>query len=79
MMPRTEPWFCWKSCVQHVGIDARRGQERAQAVDRQHRQRKQNPLAQIRNPEHIGKGFEKLVHDSRSTLPPARVIFSSAD
>src|SRR6266576_1754609 len=33
----------------------------------------------FRNPEHIGEGFEKLVHGRISTLPPARVIFSSAD
>ncbi len=48
---------------QHVGVDARRGQEGAQAIHRQHRQREQQPLAQVRNPEHVGECFKKLVHE----------------
>src|SRR5260370_32358342 len=60
-------------------MDPGRGQNRAQRVHRQHRKRDQEPPAQVRNPEHIGECFEELVHDKISTLPPARVIFSSAD
>src|SRR6202521_2138897 len=64
---------------QNVRVDSRGGQERAQAVHPQHRQREQETLAQVRNPEHVGERFKKLVHDKISALPPARVIFSSAD
>ncbi len=45
---------------EHVGIDARGGQESAQAVDSQHSQRKQDPLAQIRDAKHVGKGLRKI-------------------
>src|SRR4029077_244049 len=51
----------------------------AQSIHRQHAQRKHKPFAQVRNPEHVGECFKKLVHGRISTLPPARVIFSSAD
>src|SRR5207302_10320301 len=64
---------------QNIGVDTGRGQEGAQPIHGQYSQSKQDPPAQIGNPKHIGESFEKLVHDTRSTLPPARAIFSSAE
>src|ERR1700719_5347453 len=49
----------------------------AQPVDREHGQRKQNPLAQVRDAEDIR---QLLKHYCKtSILPPALVIFSCAD
>src|SRR5580704_10286855 len=49
----------------------------AEPVDRKHGQRKQNPLAQVRDAEDVS---QLLKHYCKtSTLPPALVIFSCAD
>src|SRR5580692_5120349 len=49
----------------------------AEPVDREHGQRKQNPLAQVGDTEDVR---QLLKHYCKtSTLPPALVIFSSAD
>ena len=77
--PQHRPLILLEQLRQNVRVDSGCRQKRAHAVHRENRQGKQNPLAQIGNPEHVGEGFKKLVHGSRSTFPPARVIFSSAD
>ena len=79
IMPSTDPWFCWNSCVKTSVLMPGVGMNAPKPIHRQHAQRKQDPIAQVRNAKHVGKRFEKLVHDSSSTLPPARAIFSCAD
>ena len=57
--------------LQHVGVDARRGNPRAQTVDGQDAEHEEHPLAQVGNPEDIKK---LLKHDwlsaSSGPLPP---------
>src|SRR6202521_1817571 len=49
----------------------------AEPVDREHGQRKQNPLAQVGDTEDVRQLFKHYC--KTSTLPPALVIFSCAD
>src|SRR5271155_1479114 len=67
-------------------VHTRCGQVSAQPVNREHRQCKQNPLAQVRNAEdvrHLPPDWKYSTLSSHycktSTLPPALVIFSCAD
>src|SRR5579871_1151136 len=60
-------------------VHARGGQVAAQPVDRQQRQREQNPLAQVGNTKDVGQLFKHYCAAftaKTSTLPPAFVIFS---
>src|ERR1019366_774734 len=43
-------------------VDAGSGDEAAEAVNRQHGERKQYPLPEVRNSEDITNGFKQLVH-----------------
>ena len=63
MKPRNEPAFCRDELFEPESVHPGRRDVTAQAVDRQHRERKQNTVPEIRNPEDIGDGFEELVHE----------------
>src|SRR5580698_5632269 len=65
--------------LQQGRVDSRRRNVSAQAVHRQHAQREQNAVTQIRRAENIPNCQEQLVHCRTSTFPPAAVIFASAD
>ena len=45
-----------------VAVDARRGDVRAQAVDGQQPERKQDALTQVGHAEHVADGGEELIH-----------------
>ncbi len=68
---------------QFVGVDARRGHVRSQAVDGQEAEREEHTLAQVRDAENVRQLIEQVRHGSHyaktSNLPPAPVIFSCAD
>ena len=57
-----------KNCCQQLGIDAGRGDVRAQAIDGQDAQREQHALAQVGNAEDIGQLF-KHRSSLRALLP----------
>ena len=59
---RTCPGSAAKNCSSLSASMPGVGMCAAQAVNGQHGQRKQDPLAQIRNAENVRDGFEKLVH-----------------
>ncbi len=52
--PRKLPRFWSKNCDSKIGVDARRGNMPAQAVNRQQPKREQNALAQIGNAKYVG-------------------------
>ena len=52
-----------KSALQRIGIYTRCRDVSAQSVDRQHGQREQNTLAQVRNAEDIGQLLEHLLQN----------------
>src|SRR6185437_9139926 len=68
-----------KQLQEQHAIDSRRGDERAQAVNRQNHQREETPVAQVRSEDNIPKSLDQLSHCKTSTLPPAAVIFSCAE
>ena len=43
---------------QRIGVDARRGDERAQAIDGQHAKREEDTLAQVGDAEDVGEFLE---------------------
>jgi hypothetical protein len=48
--------------LQHLGVNARRGNPRSQAIDSQNAQHEEHPLAQIGNPENIGELLKHFSH-----------------
>ena len=56
--------------LQHRGVDARRGNPCAQAVDGQNAEHEEHPLAQIGNPEDIEKLFKHDWLSASGRLPP---------
>src|SRR5579862_4141790 len=63
-----------KELREFVGVDARRRDVTAQPIHRQHGQREENALAQIRDAKDVGQFFKHYC--KTSNLPPALVIFS---
>ena len=64
IMPSSRALVLIEQLRQDIGIDSRRGNMRANAIHREHRQRKEHTLPQIRNAEDIAHGLEKRVHDN---------------
>ena len=57
------PTSC-QTLLELVAVDARRGDVRAQAIDGQQPERKQDALTQVGHAEHVADGGEKLFHGS---------------
>jgi len=64
-----------KEALQHTRIDARRGNVRTDAVDREQRQGEQHPIPQIGDAEEISECFDESIHtvifDRRNTATRA--------
>ncbi len=65
--------------VDRLRIDARRRDVRAQAIDGQHEEREQDPLAQVRHAENVREALEGAQRDSTSQRPPAASILALAE
>ena len=56
--PKIDPELELKNSSQRVNVDARRGDVAAQTVHRQHGQREQQPLAEVRYPKYVRERFK---------------------
>src|SRR6185295_17510104 len=64
-----------RELVERAQVHARHRDVVPDAVDREHAQREQHAVAQIRDGEDV---FQAIVHDNCSVAPPAAAIFSAA-
>ena len=75
--PKRRPALCVEQELKLVGVHAWGGDKRTQAVNGENAQCKQNPLAQVRNPEDIQK-LLKHVWFSASGVDAARILPKSS-
>ena len=73
-MPQHRTLRLLEHFLQHVGVDSRRGYVRTEAIDREQRQRKEQPVPQIFDPEEVQECLPKTIHRSSSVLPITPVL-----